>query len=269
MTLWRRTRNEAAGAWRSLRYDLGRRDGDDVRDGAGEHTGRHEVTSTGLHTFAGPGVHDAAAYATPRHSRRLLAATALGTMAVAGAAGSYVAVAGLGGLSTRDAAGAEPYPLTAGVPGGGSVSNEGLGRGSAPLPRVESTAVQRQPPVVIRTVPVTVVSTTSPAAGVPVPPVPTPARVEGTSSSDPGGSGGGADEEPCDCSAPPVPTPTAGQPGPEPQEPSATPSTDDSPSPSPSAPDVIEEKGGVPVEKTAKAEKDVNDRMRHERATHD
>jgi hypothetical protein len=99
MSVWRRTRDEVAGAWRSLRYDLGRRD--------------------------------------PRSpDRRVVTVSAFGVLAVAGAAGGYFAVLhGLEMLVTEKPAAvqAHPYPLAAELPT--PASTAGLGRGSADRPR--------------------------------------------------------------------------------------------------------------------------------------
>ena len=46
MSLWRRTSTEMAGAWRSLRYDMGRRPSEPPAGGP-------DVTSTGMCTFGG------------------------------------------------------------------------------------------------------------------------------------------------------------------------------------------------------------------------
>lgn len=50
MSVWRRTRNEVAGAWRSLRYDLSRRPEPGVTRAAAPAP---DVTSTGMSTFGG------------------------------------------------------------------------------------------------------------------------------------------------------------------------------------------------------------------------
>jgi hypothetical protein len=110
MTLWRRTRTEVAGAWRSLRYDLGR----------GQH----------------------------RRPRRAMAATAFGALAVAGATGSYFAVVnGIGALAGEPAA--EPYPLAAAVPGSTpqELSNEGFGAGSSRRPALPARGPVRVIPI--------------------------------------------------------------------------------------------------------------------------
>jgi len=215
MSLWRRTRNEVAGAWRSLRYDLGRR----ADERAESHPTGPEVTSTGMSTFGGPVAdHLPTGYddGFPRRPRRIFAVSAFGALAVLGAAGSYFAVVnGLGSLLSEKPAAAEahPYPLTvAGTPPAGDQSAAGLGRGTVPGKRA---------PVLAAPAPVT----TAPAAAGNLGAVPTPAppRPRHTAPSRPTGS---ADPE-CDCRTPPVPTPTAA--------PSTSASAPATASPSPSA----------------------------------
>ncbi|MEU8614167.1 hypothetical protein AB0C29_39890, partial [Actinoplanes sp. NPDC048791] len=153
MTMWRKARTEVAGAWRSVRYDLGRPEpdadgpaaggtaaggtaagGTAVRPGAGHP----DVTSTGFSTFGGAGLTGGlrTSYGeqlVPR-PRRIAAVSAFGVLAVAGAAGSYFAVVnGIGALVGEKPAGAEPYPQAAEAPRGseGELSNSGLGRGTA------------------------------------------------------------------------------------------------------------------------------------------
>jgi len=112
MTLWRRTRTEVAGAWRSVRYDLG-------RPGSGDPD---------LTPFGETGTHR---YAPVRRPHRLVAFAAAGTLAVAGATGGYLAVVtGAGTPGGADEAAGEPYPLAAAAPGTGrgDRSHEGLGR---------------------------------------------------------------------------------------------------------------------------------------------
>ena len=208
MNPWRRTRSELAGAWRSVRYDLGKRSGADLEDDPVA-----DVTSTGMSTFGGPLAGEPyTGYALDqerRPPRRVAAAGAFGVLAVAGAAGSYFAVVnGLGSLLAEKPAGAEPYPLAAAAPPQAeAASTAGMGRGNArpveaPAPAtvlvVPTTAATATPAPAVarqvraRTTPAPPRRTTTPAAPVP-----------------PG----------CDCMTPPVPTPTA---------PSASPS--DSPS---------------------------------------
>ncbi|MEV6599405.1 hypothetical protein AB0M36_21490 [Actinoplanes sp. NPDC051346] len=233
MTLWRRTRTEVAGAWRSLRYDLGRRDpeGSDPGEapvGPGAHPAAfQDVTATGFSTFGGAGVTGGlrTSYGDEhaRGPRRLVAVTAFGVLAVAGATGSYFAVVnGLGSL--LDEQGAEPYPLAAAAPGGdrGADSNEGLGRGSepgaAPAPEVTGGTIRVLP---------NPAATGAPTAAPPV----AAARPRRTSAA---GADPATRPTPCDCLTPPVPTPTA---APTAHNPSPTPSpsvsTDDPVTPTP------------------------------------
>jgi hypothetical protein len=211
MSLWRRTRTEVAGAWRSLRYDLDRR----TDDGAAPATTGPDVTSTGMSTFGGsvaaqlPGGYDDE---FPRRPRRAVAVSAFAALAVAGAAGSYFAVVhGLGSLLAEKPAAAEaqPYPLVAAPP---AADHARMGRGSTPLPGrpARTTAVA---PRTAAAAPATPRLTATGRVTVPV-------RRPST----------------CDCLAPPVPTPTAPSPSPSPSaSPSPSHSADGSVSPSPSA----------------------------------
>ncbi|WP_306212068.1 hypothetical protein [Actinoplanes sp. RD1] len=229
MTLWRKTRTEMAGAWRSLQYDMNRPD-----PAAGlpaRHAVREEVTSTGLSTFGGvTGLRTAPAHEHAR--RRLLTVTAIGTLAVAGAGGSYVAVSnGIGALG-GDEPGAEPYPLAAAAPGAVH-SNQGIGHGSAPeLPAVSAepgaTLVQEPLADAIQVIPTTAATTALPGrtTRAAAPPRTRPTKVEGAVTPPAGPT-------PCDCLTPPVPTPTAApthQPV-TPPEPTPTESTSDTESP--------------------------------------
>ena len=195
MNLWRRTRTEVAGAWRSVRYDIGRR--------PPEPAPGPEVTSTAMNTFAG-----AVDQATGA-PRRLVTVSAFGVLAVAGATGTYVAVAGgLGTLLTEKSAAAQPYPLATTAPPRAGTSNAGLGQGPATVGRPDA--------------PATVLSTTPPTlrapAAVPGRALPPAARVTPEQVKPPA-------RRPCACPAPPVPTPT---------QPSTSPSATPSPSASPS-----------------------------------
>jgi hypothetical protein len=242
MTLWRKARTEAAGAWRSVRYDLGRPEpGADAPDpgagdgpGAGRGAGHLDVTSTGLSTFGGAGLTGGlrTSYGeqlVPR-PRRLAAVSAFGVLAVAGAAGSYFAVVnGIGALVGEKPAGAEPYPLAAEAPRGtaGDLANSGLGRGTADAPPATAVTTTAEPvPGTIHVLPATA------GAAAPVPPAGTAPRPRRTTVS------GEPETRPTGCCpAPPVPTPTA--PVPTPHSPSATPSPassspDGSDSPAPS-----------------------------------
>ncbi|MFI7597683.1 hypothetical protein [Actinoplanes sp. NPDC049681] len=229
MTLWRRTRNEVAGAWRSLRYDLGRHHPEPGTAQAGAAPAFPDVTATGFSTFGGAGITDGlrTAYGVEqaRHPRRLVAVTAFGVLAVAGATGSYFAVVnGLGALLS-DPGGAEPYPLAAAAPGGahGDLSHQGLGQGSArddaPAPAATGGTIRVLP---------------NPAGTTARPPVTRIAPQQHRTTV--GHAGPAAGPTACDCLNPPVPTPTA-VPSP-PHDPSPTPSpsasTDDSAEPEPS-----------------------------------
>ncbi|OJF12721.1 hypothetical protein [Couchioplanes caeruleus] len=235
MTLWRRTRTEMAGAWRSMRYDLGRRDPEPAASRAGEtlagpgarRAAYQDVTATGFSTFGGAGVtgglHTSYGVEHARGPRRLVAVTAFGVLAVAGATGSYVAVVnGLGSLLGEQ--GAEPYPLAAAAPGDrGDESNQGLGRGSGegPVTAPEATGST------IRVLP-------NPAATAAAPGAPTTAAAPRPRRTSVAGTAPTTRPEPCDCLTPPVPTPTA---APSSHEPSPTPSpsasTDDPVTPTP------------------------------------
>ncbi len=107
MSILRNAGREVAGAWRSLRYDLRPRPAQP--DAPGD--GYPDVTSTGLSTF-GDGM-PGDGYG--RRPNRLVAVAAFGLLALAGAAGSYLAVAkGLGGFAVqRDTAAPRPVPLVA------------------------------------------------------------------------------------------------------------------------------------------------------------
>jgi hypothetical protein len=125
MNAWRRTRNEMAGAWRSVRYDLGAR-----RDQADEEP-VGDVSTTGMDTFGGalPTGHPIAPASRPH--RRMVAVGAFGALAVAGAAGSYFLLAnGLGSLLAGKAAGAEAPPPAVAAPARAG-SNAGLGQGTS------------------------------------------------------------------------------------------------------------------------------------------
>jgi hypothetical protein len=214
MTLWRRTRNEAAGAWRSLRYDLGRRAEQPPPAGPVP-----DVTSTGMSTFGGVTGHTGPAerYAEPaRPGRRLAAAAAFVALAVAGSAGSYLAVVtGFGGLLHGDSAAAGERPLASArragdPPAGGTEAISRLGRGPAAAAPDGRTA--RPVPPQRLAAPATV-----PPAARPAPPPPQRPARPGTPT-----------REGCDCLNPPVPTPAA----PPPSSPSPSPADSASPSPS-------------------------------------
>jgi hypothetical protein len=205
MSLWRLTRNEMAGAWRSLRYDLARR-----ADGHGDPA----VTRAGV-----PG--------GPR-SPRLVAASAFGIVAVTGAAGSYLAVVNGVGSLLAEPVGPEPFPLVAEAaprttaPGTPPVTAQagGTGEDVAPVPRgrvtvltgpggavTAPTGAARQQAT--RTATVRATATARP-------------RTQTRPTSAPRTP---APEPSCDCLNPPVPTPTS--------PPSATHGTPPSDGPSP------------------------------------
>jgi hypothetical protein len=215
MSLLRKTRTEMAGAWRSLRYDMGKRPAP-PRPGP-------DVTSTGMSTFGGPVGDLTSGYDEdlPRRPRRLVAVSAFGVLALTGGIGSYFAVVhGLGPALAGEQppapqqaqAEGHTYPLTAtrDTPAG----NAGMGR-AAPLKAPAAVVADPASPKAVRTTP--------PAARA-AKPVRSPA-IE------------------CDCLHPPVPTPTApsGSPSPTPSAPasaSVSPSPSSSsadPSPTPSA----------------------------------
>ncbi len=225
MSLWRRTRTEVAGAWRSLRYDMGRRPRSSAAAvPSAAVPAAPDVTSTGMSTFGGVPAADLRTghdgYARP--PRRVAAVAALGVLAVVGAAGTCFAVVnGLGAAAPQRPAGAGAYPLAAAAPPpadtGEAASNSGLGGG--PAPRATGTTGTTAVAVPART-------PTLPAAE-PPPARPGPRRTgPARPSTPPGGD--------CDCRTPPVPTPTA-PPAPAPT-PSATGSGEPGPSEIPATP---------------------------------
>jgi len=232
MNPWRRTRNELAGAWRSVQYDLGRRsDAEDAYPVA-------DVTSTGMCTFGGDLAigsigSGAPINATQRPPRRMVAVGAFGVLAVAGAAGSYFAVVnGLGSLFAEEPAGAEPYPLAAAAPPPAeAASTAGLGRGTA-------RPAGPPPPPAILVLPTTAASTGTTAA-----PAHAPARNNVAQPRRTATPAAPATPE-CDCVTPPIPTPTA---------PAPTPTPSPSTSPSDSAEPGDTEQGG-PAESAAPSE---------------
>ena len=219
MTLWRKTRTETAGAWRSLNYDLGRRDGEPSDVGDRSPDGR-DVTSTGMNTFGGVAesvAHHGDLGGYRRSPRRAVAVAAFGTLAVAGAAGSYFAVVnGLNALLTDRPATAGPYPLAIGDTTADQVSsNAGLGKGAGG-PAAAAPVVAVPPAATAAGVPVT--TTTQPAPRLPAVTRTAPARP------------GPQPTDACDCDSPPVPTPTSA--------PSTTSSTTPTPTDSgPASPD--------------------------------
>jgi hypothetical protein len=211
MSLWRRTRTEVAGAWRSLRYDMGRRP---AAPPPPRRPGM-DVTSTGMSTF-GMAMGDLTGgydEDLPRRPRRLVAVCAFAVLAVLGGVGSYFAVVhGLGPAlaGEQPPAAAQPrrFPLTA---AGEPAENEGLGRGTpvrAPAaPRTDDPVKPAVKPTEVKVAARPTTPVTHPATG-------------------------------CACLTPPVPTPTApsGSPSPTPStSPSASPSASGSASASSSA----------------------------------
>ncbi len=95
MSIWRTVRGELAGAWRSLRYDLGKRPIEPVMPDLSE------ITEARFDNYERP-------------PRRLLAASAFGLLALTGAAGSYFAVVnGLGSLLDPQTSAPAPRPAVA------------------------------------------------------------------------------------------------------------------------------------------------------------
>jgi hypothetical protein len=209
MSLWRNVRAELAGAWRSLRYDLGRRP--EARGATGP-----DVTSTGMNTFPGSlaGLPAEPMADAARPPRRFVAVAAFCALAMCGAAGSYlVATTAFAGRMT-DAPAAPPeaavapmpprFEPPAATPTGGSA---GMG-GTPRRPHTTSPAPPSPAPVTTTT-------------HIVVQPAPTR---ENTRPATP--VTGSPD---CDCDTPPVPTPTV----PEPSESiSASPGGPAGPSPS-------------------------------------
>jgi hypothetical protein len=216
MSVWRRTRTEAAGAWRSLRYDMGRRPSDPPAGGP-------DVTSTGMNTFGGAPwefgpepteMPVAGRMPAPRRRspRRAVAVSALGLLTVVGAAGAYLVVVN-GLVPIRDegpAAAATLPPATA---------EAGLG---------PSTKAPRALRINSATDPSPIVAPPRPAQ--------TPAQKQGPAPEPPRKANPFRTINPtkpvCGCDHPPVPTPTAPA-----SAPSATPSAPTSPSASASSSD--------------------------------
>lgn len=213
MSLWRRTRSEVAGAWRSFRYDVGRRPADPPAEGP-------DVTSTGMCTFGGQtGVSEPFSQIPKarRHPpRRAAAVSAFGLLTVIGAAGAYLAVVnGLGSLLNEQTAAAGTLP-----PVPAATSDSRIGSGPAahrPHPRKVPAPVH------------------APATAGGVPAGATVPGLARTSVGGPARPGGQVRTKKtvnrkCGCPNPPVPTPTApsSSPSPVPSESSAP---SDSPTP--------------------------------------
>ncbi|MGK5684629.1 hypothetical protein [Actinoplanes sp. URMC 104] len=227
MSLLRRTRTEMAGAWRSLRYDLG-------RTAARPPVAGPDVTSTGMGTFGIAGLvadADAEAAAPSRKPRRALAVTAFGVLTVAGAAGAYLGVVnGLGSLMAETTAVAGTLPPRAVVS-----TSAGMGP-SAPAKRPRVAVVPRtaaaRPATAVATSPVPVPVTTGvpPRAEVAAP-APSPSRMRPATAKAPVARTPAAPPtSPQSDGTPPVPTPTAPASSPSP---TGSPSPSDSASPSP------------------------------------
>jgi hypothetical protein len=225
MNLWRTTRTEVAGAWRSLRYDMSRRQPGPEPD----VTPYSDVTSTGMSTFGGPVDELRTGYQEfGRPPRRMVAVSVFALLTVAGAAGSYFAVVnGLGALLRERPPAPQAYPMAAAAPpaGAGAGATAGIGHGDPPA----RARVARARPETTATA-----GATSPAA------VPTTAVVPAAPRHTTPERGTRPTRTPCTCVTPPVPTPTAPSTSPSATpSPSVTPghSGDPSVSPSPSAKD--------------------------------
>lgn len=225
MRVWRRTRTEMAGAWRSLRYDMGRRPSDPPAGGP-------DVTSTGMSTFggtswdfrAGPEPTEmpiAGRMPRPRRRgpRRAVTVSAFGLLTVAGAAGAYlVVVNGLVPLREQGPAAAATVPPAA-------TAEAALGPAVRPATRVAKaprtgTAIEPR-------------RVTAPGRTLALPPAPPDASPLRTT------KGRRPPTPECACGNPPVPTPTApaSSPSPTPSapaEPSATASGSSEPTGNPS-----------------------------------
>jgi hypothetical protein len=180
MRVWRRTRTELAGAWRSMRYDLGRRPAEPPADGP-------DVTSTGMNTFGGTAfdfgpepieMPVAGRMPEPRRSpRRAVAVSSLGLLTVVGAAGAYLVVVN-GLLPMRDegpaAAGTVPPATTAAIGRSPRVPRKVTGpTRAAPTPAVTRAVAPPLPPAPRKVSPIRTEKPTNPICCV-NPPVPTP-----------------------------------------------------------------------------------------------
>ncbi|WP_213010285.1 hypothetical protein [Paractinoplanes toevensis] len=204
MSLLRRVRTELTGAWRSVRYDMGRRPVEPPSGGP-------DVTSTGMNTFGGCMVADPAP-AAPAHRarrpRRALAVAGFGVLTVVGATAAYLGVVnGLGSLLNETSAAADTVPSP---PAATTTFTPNAGIGEGPVAAVPSSPRTQAAGAL------PAAEAPGPATTVPVPPVaPQPEKVSPirtTQTTKPG----------CLCDNPPVPTPTV-------------PSSPASPSPSGSA----------------------------------
>ncbi len=220
-----------AGAWRSLRYDLDRR----------QARGTDDEETTDL-IFP--------EYSAARPPRRMLAAGGFGLLAVAGAAGTYLAVASGLGLLIDDRSGGQPNALPAAA--GGPAAVQDFGGANLPVDEVVppdgvigvgkgngkgEVVIVREGRMGGRITPAGRQAAVEEAGGDHVPaPKPSPTRTKPTG---------------------PGPTPTTKSPSPTtPASPSASPSPSvspsesptPSPSPSPSTSDPGEGGGGGPVD---------------------
>ncbi|WP_203783115.1 hypothetical protein [Paractinoplanes rishiriensis] len=230
MSLFRTMRSEAAGAWRSVRYDLGRRPVEPPADGP-------DVTSTGMNTFGGTAV-EFTARPAGRSPRRVAAVTVFGMLTVLGSAGAYLGVVhGLGSLLHETPAAADTFPAP---PAATTTYTPNAGLGAGPAPTLTRRAAAATLPVANTTVPATRSST----------PNASPIRTLNPTNPECGS-----------CHFPPVPTPTAPSSVPSPTASSASPEPSDSTSvePSPS------ETSATPSES---AEPSHNPQDRHRRRHH-
>jgi hypothetical protein len=226
MSVWRTARDELAGAWRSLRYDLHRRSDPDALPAAD----CHDATSNEVSTFGGAGAHLYSVHDEYADSpRRLVAVSAFGLLALTGAAGSYLAVVnGLGDRLAADLPTFGPFPLVA----------EGTSTPAATVRRAPAARLGNGAPL-------------APSPVAQATPLRTRAAMAATTSAGPRrfAEGGvaprtvGPVRTPCRC-APPAPIPTFPSAGPRPTSsqtgspaPSPTPSPSPSPGASPGAPD--------------------------------
>jgi hypothetical protein len=230
MSLWRTTRNELAGAWRSLRYDLHRHSEADARRAAAFH----DVTPHGLSIFGDP-IDDVNPEFDEydRSPRRRAAVIAFGTLAVVGAAGSYFAVVnGLGALLEEPdradtvplAAEAGPLPLATGLPTRTARPGSGSTLAPVPKPPAQKRRIMAPSPTVqprggtTVTKPPRVVVTPDPSCPCGPPPVPTPTAPTGRETP-PGYPSSSPSPSPSGSASSPTASPSAGS------SPSAAPGT--------------------------------------------
>jgi hypothetical protein len=242
MSLFRRTHTEVAGAWRSLRYDLGRRPDEPPTDGP-------DMTSTGMNTFGGGlpftgdgytgyGL-DESGYGTgetgsgaggprpvvTRPGRRATLVAAFGALTVIAATGAYLGVVrGLGAVLAEKPAAADTFAAPAATAdagiGGGPVTSPGRSD-AGPNVRPDLRGDAKSGSKVADPAPV---ATTAAVIVPPRPADPAPRQISPVRTTKP-------TKPECRCAEPPVPTPTAPTSSPSPT-PSASPSDSGSPSPS-------------------------------------